>query len=121
MQQPSHSSRRELTRSSRRELTRSSRRELTRSSQNEPSSSAACQWKVSTLTKSWEVTKLNLFGCIKQQSSPELALPLIRNGQSIRERHFCHRLLRRLLRLRPRPGVITKIFQCMGVLVIFYR
>ena len=35
MKQPSHSS----------------RREVTRSSQNEPSSSAACQWNVSTLTK----------------------------------------------------------------------
>ena len=37
-----------------------SHRELTRSSQNEPSSSAACQWNVSTLTKSWEATKLKL-------------------------------------------------------------
>ena len=39
----------------------------------------------------------NFFGCIRQQSSPELAFPLIQNGQSIREQHFCHCLLRQLL------------------------
>ena len=45
---------------------------------------------------------------IRQQSSPELALPRIRNGQSIRERHFCHRLLCWLPWPRPRPGLVTK-------------
>ena len=35
-----------------------SHRELTRSSQYEPSSYAARQWNISTLTKSWEVTVL---------------------------------------------------------------
>ena len=45
---------------------------------------------------------------IRQQSSPELALPRIRNRQSIRERHFCHHLLRQLPRPRPRPGLVTK-------------
>ena len=72
----------------------SSRRELTCSSQNEPSSSAGRQWNVSTLTKSWEETKLKLVRLYKAAVLPELALPRIRNGQSIREWHFCHRLLR---------------------------
>ena len=112
MQQPSHSS----------------RRELTRSSQNEPSSSAACQWNVSTLTKSWEVTKLKLFRLYKAavlpraSSSPDTEWTIDQRAAFLSSpSSSTSGWVDQLPQPRPQPALVTKYSNAWVCLEFFYQ